>query len=74
MYEGHSNHKHAERDSRGQEGPGQQFEDGKGDNHRDERWWPACGGDVQVYRCSAPGQVGGGRSRCNRDKWSGAKR
>ena len=56
---GHGNHIHAARDSRGLGGPGKQVKDGKGGKHRDERWNPSGGGDVQVDECSAFRLAGG---------------
>ena len=55
--EGHGRHRHAYQDSRVQEGPGKQVEDGKGGKLRDKQWRPACGDDVQTDGKYAPGRV-----------------
>ena len=54
-------HRHAEWESRGQEGPGQQVEDSKGGKHRDERWRLVGEGNVHVDGLSDPGIVGGNK-------------
>ena len=52
-------HRHAEWESRCQDGPGQQVEDSKGGNHRDERCRLVVEGNVHVDGLSDPGRVGG---------------
>ena len=58
---GNGRHRHAEWESRGQEGSGQQVEDSKGGKHRDERWRLAGEGNVHVDGLSDPGIVGGNK-------------
>ena len=58
---GHGRYRYVEWESRGKEGLGQQVEDSKGGNHRDERWRLAGGGNVHVHGLSVPRRVGGNK-------------
>ena len=55
---GNGIHWHAEWESRGQEGPGQQVKESKVGKHRDERWRLTGEGNVHVDGLSDPGIVG----------------
>ena len=82
MDKGNVSHRHAARDSRGREGPGQQVEDGNGGKHMYDRWKPAGGGIVQVDECSTPGRFWGVEAGAtersgavsNSYRWGGGRR